>query len=488
MRHRRSRRVALVALAWLIAAPAAAEVPPLPLVGDGVTVRVSTRADGSQATGRVAGYAIVDQPSISANGRYVVFYTTLRLGLGSCPPGTYLRDLKTGRLEMISIPARGCSGQTDGYGSAQSYTSVTPDGRYVAFASGAHDLVPGRTLPQRSPFGNHTQQIFLRDRARQRTALVSVGYDGKPANASAYAASVSDDGRFVVFDSSATNLVRGDFGDGSEPHESRTDVFLRDMRRGVTVRVGPNIRRSAKPMKLFPSISGNGRYVVFDADDGNLVPHRGPGGVLGFPVCCQVYVWDRITGKLELVSRSDDNHAADAVATLRGNVGSKISRDGRWIVFTSLARNLTGQPTAAGLEDPGNIFLFDRVNKKIRRVTDGLAGEGGNGESDDPCISANGRWVSFASAASNLGDVDATPGYWEGLPDAGTDIYLYDRDTKRTRLVSRSTEGIPANLNSKESCPSDDGTVVFVSRASTLVPGDTNDVADLFVRRYPRAT
>jgi hypothetical protein len=323
--------------------------------------------------------------------------------------------------------------------------------------------------------------VYLRDRLRKRTVRVSVGYDGKLANGTAARPSVSDDGRFVAFDSTATNLIRGDHRDGDPRGAIADDIFLRDMRLGRTVRVGPNLHR--REPKLFPSISGNGRYVVFDSDDGTLAPSRGNGLPVSSGMPPQVYLWDRVTGATELVSRSDDGYAGYGLSTLGAYVGSKISRDGRWITYASDALNITG-PRGLPLFDGPQVYLYDRVAKHVRRVTDGLAGEGGNSESTYPCLSADGRYVSFASASTNLGDVDVTPGYQVGIPDIGTDIYLYDRDTKRTRLVSRSTEGLPADANSLESCPSNGGaTVVFTSKATNLVDNDTNDVADVFVHR-----
>ena len=487
MRSQRvTRRAVLCAIVIALTASTASALPRRSPPLAGTTTRVSTRADGSQAVGDVAGQGEVTEPSISANGRFVVFYTTLQLGLGSCGAGTYLRDLVTGRLEMISVPARGCAPEPGVAGSSHSYTSISADGRYVAFTSAALDLLAGRPLPERSPSGNMTLQVFLRDRLRKKTVLVSVGYDGRPANGTTARPTVSDDGRFVAFESPATNIVRGDRGD---PEETlRTEVWLRDVQRGTTMRVGPDIRRAGRGPKLFPSLSGNGRYVAFDALDGTLVANRGTGGdgvVFSETPRNQVYVWDRLTRRVDLVSRSDAGYAADGLSTLGAYVGSKISRDGRWIVYRSNARNVTG-PNGTGLYDADQVFLFDRVAKRVRRVTDGLVGEGGNGESDYPCLSADGRFVSFASASSNLGDVDVTPGYYEGLPDVGTDIFVYDRDSKITRLVSRSTEGVPADANSRESCPSDGGNVVvFISRATTLVDDDTNALPDLFVRRYP---
>lgn len=463
--------------------PAASGVPPLPLLADGTTTRISTRLNGRQAPAGTD----VREVSVSGNGRYAVFYSTDTPGFPACHGGTFLRDLVTGRLEMVSVPASGChKGRRPSGGSAHSYTSISHDGRWVAFGSSAKDLVRP-PLPARSPTGMQTLQIFLRDRHRGRTVLVSVGVDGRPANSSAAYPAVSDDGRWVAFQSAATNLVKGDLGDPDNT-VLRSDVFLRDLHRGVTVRVGPDLRRAGRGPKYYPSLSGDGRWVAFDTIDGDLAPHKGTGGGVleDRRADNQVWVWDRITRRIELVSRSAAGYAAAGLSTLGGLAGSKISRDGRWIVYQSDAANIVGPNS--GLREPQQVYLYDRLTKTPLRVTDGRAGEGGLGESEQPCLSPDGRFVSFASAASNLADGDLTPGYIHGVPDVGTDILLWDRATRTTRVVSRSTEGLPADRNSRESCPSSGGrSVVFISDATTLVVGDTNTAPDVFARQYPGA-
>jgi Tol biopolymer transport system component len=253
----------------------------------------------------------------------------------------------------------------------------------------------------------------------------------------------------------------------------------------VTVRVGEDIRSKGRGAKLFPSLSGNGRYVAFDALDGNLAPNKGTGDLL-IPreSHSQVYVWDRVTRRTELVSRDAAGYAAAGTSTLAGRVGTKISRDGRWITFESNATNIGGGPDrGTGTFGQPQVWLRDRTGNRTMRVTSNAAGLPANGESVDPCISPDGRAITYASAASDLGDVDLTPGYVRLLP-TGTDIYRYDVASGAHRIVSRSTDGVPGDLNSELACPSDGGkTVAFVSAATTLVQGDTNDTTDLFVHR-----
>lgn len=478
-----ARRLLACALALAAVLPAAMPVsaaPPSPVLDSGTTTRLSLRANGSEVK-PVAGQE-VGQVSISANGRYAVFHSDADLGVPGCGGGVHLRDLTTGRLETISVPARGCvpGKKTTATSSALSSTSISADGRFVAFSSTARDLVPGLVLPGRAGAGSKHEQVYLRDRVRRRTVLVSIGLDRRPANGDAIKPTVSSDGRYVAFASTATNLLRGDGGDPDDI--LRTDVFVRDVHRGTTLRVGPDLRRAGRGPKWNPSISGNGRFVAFDADAADLAPHQGTGGPVPVAPSGQVWLWDRLTRRTELVSRSTSGLAAAGPTTLGAHGSTKLSHDGRWIVFQSQARNLTGLPDAV-LRDPWQVFVHDRLTKSTVRVTDGLAGEGGNGESQDASLSADGRWVVFASAASNLGDADATPGYATSVPAVGTDIYLHHRLTRTTRLVSESSDGLPADANSAAACVSSSGAVAFVSAASTLVAGDTNDALDVFLHR-----
>lgn len=481
MRYGAIRRHAALAAAVSVVAVTGAghAVPPLPVLATGTTTRISTRVDGSQAidTGRWEGY--VEEPAVSAGGRYVVFYTAMDLGFPGCGGRTFVRDLTTGKLDMVSAPVTKCTGPS---GIGYSYSGITPDGRFVSFASSATDLVRG--FPNRRPGDMETAQVYVRDRHRRRTVPVSVGVDGRPANWNAYRATISDDGRFVVFESQATNLVRGDHGD---PNLNGPDVFLRDLRTGRTERVGPRLP-DGEGGRFDPAISGNGRYVVFSADSGKLAPHKGTGSQFMAEAHGQVYVWDRITRRTELVSRNDAGYAADSLSFSGSITGQKISRDGRYIAYYSDASNLAPSPIPAGTPASWavirrDVYLYDRVLHKTTRVSAAADGTPGDDASAYPCISPDGRWVSYVSYASNLGDVDLSPRAEAAM--VGADIYLFDRVTRTNRLVTRSTEGVQADLDSYQSCPSDGGkVVVFVSKATTLVEGDTNLQPDAFVHRY----
>lgn len=460
----------------------------------GHTERVSVGPNGDEAHGSADAATSVYYPAISANGRFVAFTSDAfgltrpcnalqRYYLGS---QVYVRDLARGTTELVSARPDGCpGGSASSSGGGISPASVSADGRYIAFVSAAENLVPGFR-----PTGPNTA-VYLRDRITRRTVAVSIGYDGKANNAISDHPSISADGRYVAFDSGASNLVKGDpigHGDNLVP-----DVFVRDMRTGRTERVGSIHPRKVRFDKTFPSISGNGRYVVFTCADptlagtpnyGDLLPvkhDRGEGGP------SQVYVYDRTTRRTEIVSRSDDgltgNHDSDP-----GPSGRTISADGRYVVFASKANNL-GPPNDAPWREvqpdlTQDIYLYDRTAHHLARISVGPGGIPADYGSMWPSISGDGRSVAFHSGATNLGDADATVPVTDYLPvptDAGYDVYVRDLTAGTNRLVSRSTDGVQGDLSSYNAVLSGDGrTVAFVSDAANLVTNDTNGQADVF--------
>lgn len=476
---------------WMLAAPvlAVCALPavaaPRPALFTGRTERASVGGTRTQARGDDFGPTSVYYPAISANGRYVAF-TSDALGLSKpCSElqkqalGTqvYVRDLSRQTTEIVSVRRDGCPGRGGGVGPV----SLSADGRYVAFVSAADDLVPGFRP------GAGKTAVYLRDRLLRRTVAVSAGYNGKGNNDDAGDPSISADGRYVAFDSLASNLVRGD---ARPPGVSLPDVYLRDVTTGKTTRVGPPHGHS-RLARAQPSLSASGRYVAFASaerlvgtpDYGDLVLHKdwGEAGPT------QVYVYDRGTGRIDLASRSDDgltgNHDSDP-----GPSGRTISADGRYVVFASKANNLAPPNDGPWREvQPDltqDIYLYDRTTRHLARVSVGPAGTPANYGSTWPSISANGRWVAFHTGATNLGDVDATVPVTDYLPvpmDAGYDVYVRDLTAGTNRLVSRSTDGVQGDLSSYNAVLSGDGrTVAFVSDAANLVADDTNGQADVF--------
>lgn len=305
---------------------------------DGTTERVSVGVGGVQ------GNSESSYPSISADGSCVAFMsraTNLVPGDNNGVYDVYLRDRLNGTTERISVGIGGADANSE-----SSYTSISADARYVAFASGATNLVPGDT--------NGFIDIFVRDRLSGTTERVSITTLGAQPNFDSRPPAISADGRCVAFQSRATNIVPGDTN-------ATADVFLRDRQSGTTELV--SVTAGGVPGNFssgLPHISGDGRYVSFDSLASNLVP----GDTNGF---IDVFVRDRLSGVTERV-----NLATGGAQTIYQNSGhSSISTDGRYVAFKSYSRDLV--PGDSNGE--GDVFLHDRDAAGFTSVCDpGLGG------------------------------------------------------------------------------------------------------------------
>jgi Tol biopolymer transport system component len=216
----------------------------------GDTTRVSVNSAGNQAD--------IDSgdPSISADGRYVAFTsgaTNLVAGDTNSRPDIFVRDRQTNTTERVSIDTAG--NQAD---SSSFEPSISPDGRYVAFASSATNLVADDN-------NDGTEDVFVRDRQTNTTERVSINTAGNQADDDSFNPSISPDGRYVAFYSSASTLVAGDTN-------GERDIFVRDRQTNTTERVSINTAGNQADSSSFnPSISADGRYVAFDSHATNLV-------------------------------------------------------------------------------------------------------------------------------------------------------------------------------------------------------------------------
>jgi Tol biopolymer transport system component len=225
----------------------------------GKTRRVSLSSAGQQGNGNSY------DPSISADGRFVAFYSHATNLIGHDTNRAYdifVRDLKTHKTRRVSVSSSGRQGNGD---AGSPYATISADGRFVAFVSYASNLVGGDTN------GRYGRDVFVRDRKTGKTRRVSVSSTGHQGNAGSgsYIPSISADGRFVAFDSDASNLVGGDTN--REP-----DVFVRDRKTGKTRRVsvssaGHQATGGIGGNPIHPSISADGRFVAFDSFASNLV-------------------------------------------------------------------------------------------------------------------------------------------------------------------------------------------------------------------------
>jgi hypothetical protein len=430
---RRVLMVLAIAVAFLMPASAASAA--------GSTTLVSVSTGGVPGNGHSA------EGNISADGRFVVFSSGANTMTPDDPDlflDVFVRDLATRTTTLVSVSSNGTKGNR---GSFQPF--ISDNGRYVLFASDSTNLVPGV-----APGGNCAfQHVYLRDLQAGTTDLVSQSTTGSPANCLSDAGTVSADGRFVLFFSSASNLV-------SRDRNGATDAFLRDRQTGTTTRVSlSSDGREGNGSTFRGEISSDGRFVVFVSTATNLTNNDANG------TAEDVFIRNLQTGTTRLVSVSTAGVQANNVSTLPA-----IGSDGRFVAFTSFGSNLVPNDTN-GAHD---VFVRDLVAGTTQRVSLSSSGAQANHNSAKPDITPDGRFVSFQSQASNLVPNDTNPAFNE--------VFLRDRVAGTTVRASVSSLDEQANSFSYSSSVSNDGRrVAFSSGASNLAPGDANTRDDVFL-------
>lgn len=409
--------------------------------------------------------------------------------------GAYPRP---GAIERVSVASDGAQGND----TVSNVASMSADGRYVAFTSAASNLVPNDTN------GHH--DVFVRDRVTGTTERVSVASDGTQGNgiSASMSPAISADGRYVLVTSEASNLVRGDRNDA-------VDVFVHDRVTDTTKRVSVLPDGTEAPNHSLASvISADGRYVAF------IISNYQSG----------LFVHDRATGRTQRVSVGYDGTPPNGSAVNFSGAPLAMSADGRYLAFTSTASNLVPDDT----NERWDVFVLDRQTGTTERVSVASDGSEGNGTRDLNgwvSMSADGRYVAFTSAFSNLvpddtnghldvfvrdratattervsvapggAQADHTPdgpaawapsisadgrfvAYYTSHATEGAESYVYDRETGTTERVARALDGTRSNggLTLWPRISADGRYVVFRSDATNLVADDTNGVTDTFVR------
>lgn len=402
------------------------------------TMRVNTDAEGAQTEDYGS-----RTPDISADGEHVVFYT----GAALVPEDDteyrdwYTKDLTTGEIELVSQATDGTlSNDDDSEGEGRA--SISGDGRYIAFSSPADSLVEGDT--------NGYHDIFVRDTEEDTTVRISMGIESE-TNDGSYNPSISADGRYVAYSSTATNIVADDTNDAS-------DIFVYDMETGDTELV--SLDPDGLPFTVYsddPDMSDNGNAVVFRNSAG-----EGAGAV---------WVRDLEADTTTLASVDPLGDPAE------GDSYDKpvISGDGRYVAFEWYGDNLVEGDTNG--ED--DIFRRDMVEGVTEIVS--VSSTGGQHDCcvDDPSISADGRFVAFSVDNDMLvsGDVN---GY--------DDVVVHDMVDASTRMVSCSTSHAAGDEDSVYPSLSADGSVcAYDSWAETLVLDDTNQHRDVFATHLAKA-
>lgn len=429
----------LVAAALALAIAAAA----IAAEGDtGLVSRQSADIGGGGATGRSF------SQSISRSGRYIAFATeATNLGgpiqTGAFEANVYVYDAKLQQVELVSRQSQAAGGL--GANGDSRTTSISNDGRYVSFRTEATNLGGPRIA---------ARNAYVYDRERDRVRLASRQSrrkGGQGADADADNPEISGNGRYVTYNSRATNLS------GRIAGNSETNVFVYDLSKRRTIFASRRSQKrngnGAKGNSFEPALAGREPIVAFQTQARNL------GGPIDAGASSNVYTYDWKRKRTTLVSRARNGGPG-------GNDGSDlpdISGNGRHVAYTSEATNLGGPIQTA--PDEANVYAYDTERRRPRLVSRQSLADGGQGadaRSQFPSISRSGRFVAFATPATNLG----------GPITAAVNVYAYDSEEKRATLASRASAGGPgADASSNEPAIAANGRfVTFISTATNLDP------------------
>lgn len=416
------------------------------------------------------------------------------LFLGACPvspaSGQYVK-LVSKAFDPLYFGQQGAM--------SSSSCDLSGAGRYLVFSSNSPNLVAGDT--------NGEQDIFVLDRDMGEVTRVNVDSSGNQANDFSRFPRISTNGRYVVFESDADNLVAGDTNESD-------DIFRHDLLTGETIRVSlvdngvaespaggrsPSIssdgdrvaftsasnlvgddfngltdayvriisssdttRVSTDPAFADPDgnthkveISGDGEWVAMESQAGNLVSGDGNGLVDVF----LRNIFSGVTIRLPALGGADP----DAPAGI-----SDINSDGQVVVFISAATNYVTGVT----NGQADVFVYDAVSGQVELISANVMGNGGNDYSQSGVVSGAGRYVAFESRADDLVPVDINP---------EADAFVYDRQTGSMSLVSVASGGLQATAGSAfNMCLSASSAILaFATTSDELFPGDINVATDI---------
>lgn len=341
----------------------------------GSTSRVSVNSEEQEGEGASVGVGI------SADGRYVVFQSWARNLDGADTNSNwdvFVRDRVSGSTSRIPAPAVAGSGR---YGATA--PAISADGRWVAYLFG--------------PPEGSANQVYLYDRVTQTNTLVSASASGEAGNGNCSGLSLSDDGRYVAFDSFADNIALPDTNE-------KADVFVYDRATGRATLASQSAEgQQGNGHSIQPALSATGRYLVYLSEAGNLVP-----GDTNQQT--DVFLCDRATGAVSRESLSRQGTQLTGHSSAPG-----VSADGRYVAFLSSAAELV-----PGSYRQGNVFVRDRVSGQVTLASLTLSGAPSLSFCGGPCISADGRAVAFSSEAPNIVRDDT---------NQRSDVFVHDRDS-----------------------------------------------------------
>jgi Tol biopolymer transport system component len=344
---------------------------------------------------------------------------------------------------------------------------ISASGRHLVFVSSAQLVAADR---------NQLPDVYVLDLTSGHVTLESVGPAAAPSNGWSSSPDISSDGRYVVFESVAGNLTSAPFQPG------RSQVFLRDRKHGLTCVITSDAAGNpANGVSRSPAISTHGTAVVWESTATDLL---GSGRVS--PNTFGIYMMWIASGRRARVDLTNDGEPRAS-----NSASPAISADGRFVAFTSRTDLECGAASAchenqSDRNGVADIYVRDTQTNTTRRISRSRAGGDSDGPSYHPAISGDGRYVAFASEATNLTR--------DGLTRVAQ-ICLHDLLTGTTEIISRTKSGRPADAASVNPTLSHDGSRIgFQSLASNLLcedecqPGqaDINLLWDVFV--YDRST
>lgn len=396
---------------------------------------ISLSSDGEQSNT----YSI--SPALSSDGRFVAFAS----GANNLTPNDtnnwqdiFVHDRATKQTERISISSTGEEGNN-----ISSAPYISADGRYVVFYSDASNLVPNDT--------NGMKDTFVHDRQTNQTKRISITSTGEQATGNSYNGIISADNRYIAFASASNNIVPND-------NNGQWDVFLYDQQNEqITLISATPDGTPGNGGSANQAISDDSHYIVFSSFADNLVPNDTNGKT-------DVFRHDLLTGQTRLISVNLSNEQGNDSSSI-----PSISMDGRYIAYLSNANNLVPDDSNGYFD----IFVFDSQTGQTNRVSLNSNGTQSNGNSFEPFLSANGRYVTFQSEASNLVPNDT---------NGDTDIFVHDIQTGETIRVSINSNGIEGDKDSMDPAVSANGLLItFWAYANNLVPNDVNPSRDIFI-------
>jgi Tol biopolymer transport system component len=418
-----------------------------------------------------------ENPSLSPDGNWVVFQSAAdnlasddfngAVDIFLAQIGDVSGTPAMTTMTRVSVPAAG--GEASGFASAPTAPpAVGADGNVIAFGSDSSNLVDGDT--------NGVNDIFVRDRASGRTQRVSVGEGGGQANGGSFKPVISADGRFVAFESAATNLVPND-------GNMVVDIFIHDRQSGVTTRVSETSGQSASRN---PSISADGRWVAFESTgnfDTLIANSRSILNVFrwGNPAAGNNESYKMVSTQPPDPARNNPNRTPGG----KPSYNPSVANDGA-VAFLSDSTGLTGfdgddvpgaKPnyTDVYVALPSGGVIKASMSNSTYQAPDGSTHQSpAAGDSYDPVMSADGRFVAFASDATNLPVNGA-----DQNPD--TDVFIRDIAGNSVRLVNAAPNGVPGGASTSPAINADGSAVAFVSTAPNLVASDNNGAPDVFL-------